>query len=171
MKRLVQQFARIYDRKIEKLVIVYECWQPMYDDIISLLPATVPVLKFQGLQAEVFAKKTLTSSSASSNAVTVAIFDDLAASLLKKNFESQFIRLLTIHCHHWSVSAFFLLQTATFRTATLSLLLNNASYFYLTFYLTRPSSTVLLTLQVHCSGTHKLKNSIYTPANYVFFRN
>ncbi len=143
LKDLVENFARIYGQEIGKLVLIYEVWQPeIYQPMIECLAEEVPVAIFQGLSKEVF------SSLGASKGLTLAVFDDVATTLLKKQFEDELNRLFIVSCHHNNVATVVLLQNVTFRTPTLSILLNNSRYIYISFFDSTVPSGLCQTLQV-----------------------
>ncbi len=161
LKDLVQNFSRIYGEEIGQLVIIYEIWQPqIYEKMIECLPEEVPVTTFQGLSKEVF------SSLKASKGLTLVVFDDVATALLKKQFEDELNRLFIVTCHHFHVATVVLLQNVTFRTPTLSMLLNNSRYIYISFFDSSVPSGLCQTLQVGASG-----EKVYIRPARIHFRN
>ncbi len=145
LRELINNFSRIFNSDIGRLLIVYETWQEdIYERMI--LPAKVKVHKFHGLSEEIFSKKMLKDPKGH---LTVVIFDDMVTSLLRRKFEDQVSRLVVVQAHHWNVAPIFVLQSVSFKVPSLSLLLNNARYIFVSFYNTTVPTALAQLLQVN----------------------
>ncbi len=109
------------------------------------LPTNVEVHKFPGLREEIFTKKMLKDPKGK---LTEVIFNDMAIALLRRRFEEQINRLVVVQAHHWNVAPIFVLQSVSFKLPSLSLLLNNARYIFISFYNTTVPTALAQLLQV-----------------------
>ena len=84
--------------KLERFVLLFDCWQPIYDQILSQIPEGVEVILNQGFPMEEMRRDKLFKTLGKA---TLVIIDDLTAELdTNKEVRQAVLRLFRVLSHH-----------------------------------------------------------------------
>ena len=86
--------------KIDRLVLMFDCWQPIYDTLLQSVPDTVEVVLKQGFPVQELRNDKLFKK-AQPDSTTLIIIDDLSTEIENnKEVRNSISRLFRVLSHH-----------------------------------------------------------------------